>query len=237
MDMHSPHISTSFDNELRQARSMVMSMGGLVEQQIDNAMRALFEHNTDLGQAAASGDYKVNEYEVRIDELVIETIARRQPNANDLRFLFTIIKIITDLERIGDKAEKIGRLSVTLAPMIESHEFVGDMRLMGEMVQRMLHESLDAFARLDAEAAMRISGEDDEVNALYSTILGKIMAHMSSNPNTLDVSMDIIWCLRAFERIGDHVTNICEYVVFLVKGKDVRHLTREDMLLEVTSRN
>lgn len=234
MDMQTPHISSSFDTELQQARSMVMSMGGLVEQQVDSALRALFEHNYELGQAAAAGDYKVNEFEVKIDELIIETIARRQPNANDLRFLFTIIKIITDLERIGDKAEKIGRLSIALAPLIESHTFVTDMRVMGDKVQKMLHEGLDAFARLDAEAAARICGEDLEVNALYNKVFTQLMQHMTSNPNTLDVSMDIIWCLRALERIGDHVTNICEYVIFLVKGKDVRHLTRDAMLREVT---
>ncbi|MEW6765300.1 MAG: phosphate signaling complex protein PhoU [Pseudomonadota bacterium] len=234
MDMHTPHITSSYDAELQQARGMVMSMGGLVEQQLDNALRALFEHNLELGQAAAASDYKVNEFEVKIDELVVETIARRQPTANDLRFLFTVIKIITDLERIGDKAEKIGRLSLALAPLLESHSFATEMRHMGNQVQKMLHDSLDAFARMDAEAAARISGEDFEVNATYRKVLSELMSHMVNNPNTLDVSMDILWCLRALERVGDHVTNICEYVIFLVKGKDVRHLTHEDMLREVT---
>ncbi|MEW6446091.1 MAG: phosphate signaling complex protein PhoU [Pseudomonadota bacterium] len=232
--MQTPHIASSYDTELQQARGMVMSMGGLVEQQIDNALRALFEHNLELGQAAAASDFKVNEYEVRIDELVVETIARRQPTANDLRFLFTVIKIITDLERIGDKAEKIGRLSLTLAPVLESHTFAVDMRAMGGRVQKMLHEALDAFARLDAETALRVTGEDLEVNAAYRKVFTELMTHMSNNPNTLDVSMDILWCLRALERVGDHVTNICEYVIFLVKGKDVRHLTHEAMLREVT---
>ncbi len=234
MDMQPPHISSSYDAELQQARGMVLSMGGLVEQQVDNALRALFERNLELGQAAAASDYKVNEFEVKIDELVVETIALRQPTANDLRFLFTVIKIITDLERIGDKAEKIGRLSLALSPVLEGHSFVDYMRDMGHRVQKMLHESLDAFARLDAEAAARISGEDTEVNVTYRKVLSELMNHMTNNPHTLDVSMDILWCLRAIERIGDHVTNLCEYVIFLVKGKDVRHLTHEDMLREVT---
>ncbi|MEF3194162.1 MAG: phosphate signaling complex protein PhoU [Halothiobacillaceae bacterium] len=234
MDMQTPHIIRAYDIELEQARGMVMTMGGLVEQQVDSALRALFEHNTELGQSAATGDYKVNEFEVKIDELVIQTIALRQPAANDLRFLFTIIKIITDLERIGDKAEKIGRLSITLAPILDSFSFVNDLRAMGEQVQKMLHEALDAFARMDAEAAARTSGEDLEVNKIYKKVLNELMKHMAANPNTMDVSLDIFWCLRAIERIGDHVTNLCEYVIFLVKGKDVRHLTHEDMLREVT---
>ncbi|MDM7322130.1 MAG: phosphate signaling complex protein PhoU [Gammaproteobacteria bacterium] len=236
MDMlQTPHITRVYDLELQQARGMVMTMGGLVEQQLDSALRALFEHNIELGQSAATGDYKVNEFEVRIDELVVQTIALRQPAANDLRFLFTVIKIITDLERIGDKAEKIGRLSLTLAPLLNGFAFIEDMRSMGTQVQKMLHEALDAFARMDAEAAARISAEDLEVNKTYKKALAELMQHMSQNPNTIDVSLDILWCLRAIERIGDHVTNLCEYVIFLVKGKDVRHLSREDMLREVTS--
>ncbi|MFZ5467400.1 MAG: phosphate signaling complex protein PhoU [Pseudomonadota bacterium] len=234
MDKQTPHITRAYDLELQQARGMVMNMGGLVEQQVDSALRALFEHNAELGQSAATGDYKVNEFEVKIDELVVQTIALRQPAANDLRFLFTIIKIITDLERIGDKAEKIGRLSIALAPVLDGFSFVNDLRAMGEQVQKMLHEALDAFARMDAEAAARISGEDLEVNKTYKKALNELMKHMAENPNTIDVSLDILWCLRAIERIGDHVTNLCEYVIFLVKGKDVRHLTHEDMLREVT---
>lgn len=234
MDKTTPHIMHAYDEELKEAQSMVMSMGGLVEQQLDNALHALFEHNAELGKAAATGDYKVNDYEVKIDDLVIQTIALRQPAANDLRFLFTIIKIITDLERIGDKAEKIARLSLTLGPILDGFGLLDDLRAMGARVQGMLHQCLDAFARLDVEAALRINNEDLEVNKLYKKVLDDLVRHMAQNPNTLDISLDILWCLRAIERVGDHVTNICEYVIFLVKGKDVRHLSREDMLREVT---
>lgn len=234
MDKPTRHITRQYDVELEQARSMVMSMGGLVEQQIDSALRALFDHDAEQGKAAATGDYKVNEFEVKIDELVVQTIALRQPAANDLRFLFTVIKIITDLERIGDKAEKIGRLSISLAPTLDGFIFFADMRFMGDQVQKMLHEALDAFARMDADAAARVSGMDLEVNKTYKKALKELMKHMAENPATIDTSMDILWCLRALERIGDHVTNLCEYVIFLVKGKDVRHLTHEDMLKEVT---
>jgi len=234
MNAITPHISSQFDADLEEIRSLVMSMGGLVEQQFDSALRALLENNMDLGQAAATGDYKVNNYEVEIDQRVIDAIATRQPAANDLRFLFTTVKIVADMERIGDKAEKIGRLSLVIQPLMNSYSFANDMRAMGVKVQNMLHDALDAFARMDADAAMNIKNADKEVNATYRIVLADLMQHMSDNPNTLDLSMDILWCLRSIERVGDHVTNICEYIVFLVKGKDVRHTTRDDMLNEIT---
>ena len=234
MNTLNPHISSQFDAELAEIRSQVMSMGGLVEQQFDSALRALLDNNMALGQAAASGDYQVNEHEVQIDQRVIDTIATRQPTANDLRFLFTTVKVVGDLERIGDKAEKIGRLALTIQPMMNGSSFAADIRNMSVMVQKMLHDALDAFARMDADAAILIKSADKEVNATYRVVLADLMKHMSNNPNTLDLSMDILWCLRSIERVGDHVTNICEYIVFLVKGKDVRHTTREDMLKEIT---
>jgi len=234
MNALNPHISSQFDADLEEIRSLVMSMGGLVEQQFDSALRALLENNVELGQAAASGDYQVNNHEVEIDQRVIDAIATRQPTANDLRFLFTTVKVVADLERIGDKAEKIGRLALTIQPLMNGYTFASDLRGMSVMVQKMLHDALDAFARMDADAAMSIKNTDKEVNATYRVVLADLMQHMSNNPNTLDLSMDLLWCLRSIERVGDHVTNICEYIVFLVKGKDVRHTTRDDMLKEIT---
>ena len=234
MNALNPHISSQFDADLEEIRSLVMSMGGLVEQQFDSALRALLENNVELGQAAATGDYQVNNHEVEIDQRVIDAIAMRQPTANDLRFLFTTVKVVSDLERIGDKAEKIGRLALTIQPLMNGYTFTNDLRDMSFMVQKMLHDALDAFARMDADAAMSIKNTDKEVNATYRRVLADLMQHMSDNPNTLDLSMNILWCLRSIERVGDHVTNICEYVVFLVKGKDVRHTTRDDMMKEIT---
>jgi len=234
MNAINPHISKQFDADLEEIRSLVMSMGGLVEQQFDSALRALLENNVELGQAAASGDYQVNNHEVEIDQRVIDTIATRQPTANDLRFLFTTVKVTGDLERIGDKAEKIGRLALAIQPLMNGYSFASDIRSMSTMVQKMLHDALDAFARMDADAAMTIKNTDKEVNATYRVVLADLMKHMSDNPNTLDLSMDILWCLRSIERVGDHVTNICEYIVYLVKGQDVRHTTRDDMMKEIT---
>ena len=234
MNAINPHISSQFDADLDEIRSLVMGMGGLVEQQFDSALRALLENNVELGQSAASGDYQVNNHEVEIDQRVIDTIATRQPTANDLRFLFTTVKVVSDLERIGDKAEKIGRLALAIQPLMNGYSFANDLRGMSVMVQKMLHDALDAFARMDADAAMSIKSTDKEVNATYRVVLADLMQHMSDNPNTLDLSMNILWCLRSIERVGDHVTNICEYIVFLVKGKDIRHTTRDDMMKEIT---
>ncbi len=234
MNTLNPHISSQFDADLEEIRSLVMSMGGLVEQQLDSALRALLENNIELGQAAASGDYQVNNHEVEIDQRVIDTIATRQPTANDLRFLFTTVKVVGDMERIGDKAEKIGRLALAIQPLMNGYPFAADMRTMGTMVQKMLHDALDAFARMDADAAEAIKNSDKDVNATYRVVLTDLMQHMSDNPNTMDLSLDILWCLRSIERVGDHVTNICEYIIFLVKGKDVRHTKREDMIKEIT---
>ncbi len=234
MNAINPHISSQFDADLDEIRSLVMSMGGLVEQQFDSALRALLDNNVELGQAAASGDYKVNNHEVEIDQRVIDTIATRQPAASDLRFLFTTVKVVGDLERIGDKAEKIGRLALAIQPLMNGYSFANDMRSMSVMVQKMLHDALDAFARMDADAAMSIKNTDKLVNATYRAVLADLMKHMSENPNTLDLSLDILWCLRSIERVGDHVTNICEYIVFLVKGQDIRHTTRDDMMKEIT---
>lgn len=229
----SPHISSQFDADLETIRSLVMNMGGLVEQQMDSALRALLDNSTELGQAAASSDYMVNKLEVEIDQKVIDAIAMRQPTANDLRFLFTVVKVVGDLERIGDKAEKIARLALALQPLMNGYSFATDLREMSGMVQKMLHDTLDAFARMDADAAMSIKLSDKQVNKVYRKVLADLMTHMSESPNTLDLSMDILWCLRAIERVGDHATNICEYIVFLVKGEDVRHTKREDMAADI----
>lgn len=223
MNATHPHISSKFDADLEGIRSLVLSMGGLVEQQLESSLRALLDNSLQLGQDAATGDYLVNNYEVEIDQRVISTIATRQPAACDLRFLFVTLKVVSDLERIGDKAKKIGRLALTTQPIMNSDGFIQDTRNMAVIVQKMLHDALDAFARFDADAAAAIKKTDKEVNAAYRAVLADLMKHMSVNPTTLDASMDILLCLRAIERVGDHVTNICEYIVFLVNSKDVRH--------------
>jgi len=218
------HISSQFDQDLNHVRDLIMSMGGLIEQQLDSALRALIHGDIALGEQASAGDADVNKFETDIDQSIVKIIATRQPTANDLRFLFTASKIVADMERIGDKAEKIARIALVIQPLISSYSFMKDIRLMGEMTQKMLHDVLDAFARMDAESAIAIKQSDTHVNNAYREVLADLMEHMAENPNTLDYSLNILSCMRAIERVGDHVTNICEYIVYLDKGVDVRHL-------------
>jgi len=232
MNTSTPHISSQFDQGLNHVRDLIMSMGGLIEQQLDSALRALINGDIALGEQASAGDKNVNQFETDIDKSIVELIATRQPAANDLRFLFTASKIVADMERIGDKAEKIARIALVIQPLINSYSFMQDIRVMGEMTQKMLHDALDAFARMDAEAAIAIKHSDTHVNNAYRDVLADLMAHMAENPNTLDYSLNILSCMRAIERVGDHVTNICEYIIYLDKGVDVRHLNLKNTLKE-----
>lgn len=233
MNTTAPHISSQFDLDLNHVRDLIMSMGGLLEQQLDNALRALIDGNIALGEAAAAGDASVNQFETDIDQCIVDIIATRQPAASDLRFLFTASKIVADMERIGDKAEKIARIALVIQPLVNSYGFMKDIHVMGEMTQKMLHDAFDAFARMDAEAAIAIKQSDTYVNNAYREVLADLMKHMADNPNTLDYSLNVLSCMRAIERVGDHVTNICEYIVYLDKGVDVRHLNLNNTVEQI----
>jgi len=241
MDVNKPklgkHISTQFDEDLEAVRTDVLSMGGLVEDQIRRALQALGEVDGELGEQVVEDDYKVNELEVRIDEECTRILALRQPTAGDLRMVVAIIKTITDLERIGDEAEKIGRMAVRLAEKTNAasmKRYTG-VRTLGQHVSRMAHDALDAFARLDVEAALSIVREDERIDHEYSSCMRELVTYMMEDPRQISEVMDVVWCARALERIGDHAKNICEYIIFLVKGKDVRHTSLEQMELQAHS--
>lgn len=223
------HISKRYDADLEQIRTRVLTMGGIVEEQITRALQALREGDSTLGNEVATDDYKVNDLEVSIDEECTRIIALRQPAAGDLRMVMAIVKTITDLERIGDEAEKIGRISSRLAGSDFSRARLTGVQHMGSLVWQMVHNALDAFARLDVDAALNVVREDDKVDHEYEVLLRTLMTYMMEDPRQIGPSMDIIWCVRALERIGDHAKNICEYVVYLVKGKDIRHTSIEQM--------
>ncbi|MDH5785816.1 MAG: phosphate signaling complex protein PhoU [Chromatiales bacterium] len=229
------HISQQFNEELEAIRNHVMAMGGLVEQQLTDAITALVDANAELGERVIQNDHKVNGLEVNIDEECSRVLARRQPAAGDLRLIVAVIKTITDLERIGDQAERVGRMAVRLADAEMKQSNYVELQHMGNHVREMLHDALDAFARMDAEAALAVAHEDVKVDREYESIMRQLMTYMMEDPRTISRVLDEMWAARALERIGDHAGNIAEYVIYLVKGKDVRHVTLEQMEEEVRS--
>ena len=231
------HISRQFNSELEDIRTRVLQMGGLVEQQIEQAILALVKGDTGLAEEVVTNDYKVNKLEVTIDEECNHIIARRQPAAGDLRLVVAVIKTITDLERIGDEAEKIARMAVRLATEERPKGNYTEIQALGNHVRQMVHDSLDAFARLDTAAALRVAREDELVDREYEGVMRQMITFMMEDPRTISRMLNVIWAARALERIGDHASNICEYVIYLVKGKDVRHTKLEDLEKEVLGKN
>jgi len=229
----SQHISKQFDNELEHIRARVLSMGGLVEQQLANALRALTEANIEIGQSVIDEEAKVNSLEIAIDEECTKILARRQPAAGDLRLLVAVAKTLTDLERVGDEAEKIAKMAIELAEKQGPRSYYIGINAMGNHVRKMLHGSLDAFARMDSKAAVTVAGQEPESDEQYIAILRQLITYMMEDPRSIKSSIDAVWVARAMERIGDHSRNICESVIYFVEGKDVRHISIEQMEREV----
>jgi phosphate transport system protein len=232
--MSQEHIFKQFDAELEQVRSRVLQMGGLVEEQITRAMEALTTGNMELADEVIANDHRVNALEVIIDSECTQIIARRQPTAGDLRLIMTVERAITDLERIGDKAEKIARMAKKIygPDRITSPRFT-EIRHMSEMVLEMLRTSLDAFARLDISAATQLKRQDVQVDEEFDAVLRHLITFMMEDPRMISIAIDILFAAKAVERIGDHAKNIAGYVVYMAKGKDVRHASMEEMEREI----
>ncbi len=227
------HTSRTYNAELEEIRTKVLVMGGRVEKQLSDAIDAVIENDSRLGEAVMTLDYEINALEVEIDEECAAILARRQPAASDLRFVVAVIKTITDLERMGDEAERIGRMAVHLAERERPSNQYNEIRHVGELVQRMVHEALDAFARTDVAAALRTRAMDIEVDGEYEAIMRQMITFMMEDPRHIPRTLETMWSARALERIGDRAGNICEYVIYLVNGRDVRHTSWEKVQAEL----
>lgn len=229
----SQHISKQFDDELENIRESVLGMGGLVEQQLVKAIQSLIESEVELAEGVIANEFDVNNMEVSIDEDCTKILARRQPAASDLRLVMAVIKTITDLERIGDEAEKIAKMGIDLAERQGARSYYIGINSMGNHVRRMLNGALDAFARMDSKAALEVAGEEPESDQMYVAILRQLVTYMMEDPRNITGAIDAVLTARAMERIGDHARNICEYVIYFVEGKDVRHISIEEMKKEL----
>lgn len=231
----SHHISRQFDNELEDIREQVLAMGGLVEQQLVNALKALTESDVEIAKSVINNEPQVNSFEVAIDETCTKILARRQPAAGDLRLVMAVIKTITDLERIGDEAEKIAKMAIELIEKQGPKSYYVSINSMGTLARKMVHGALDAFARIDSRAALGIASEEPKTDDMYVAILRQLITYMMEDPRNISGTIDAVWTARALERIADHARNICEYVIYFVEGKDVRHISIEQMEKEITS--
>ena len=229
----SEHISKQFDAELESVRSRVLQMGGLVEEQIIHAMEALISGDMESIDRVIANDYRVNAMEVELDESCSHIIARRQPAAADLRLLIAIIKTITDLERIGDEAQKIGRMAKLIHAAGRQHMPRMDLSQIADRAVQMLRQSLDSFARLDVVTAMAVVRQDSEVDDAFRAIMRQLITFMMEDPRTITRALEILFIAKAVERIGDHTKNMAEYVIYMVKGRDVRHTSIEDVEKEL----
>ncbi|MCW8877802.1 MAG: phosphate signaling complex protein PhoU [Kangiellaceae bacterium] len=223
------HISKRFNEELEEARSQVLKMGGLVEQQVREGLKALLDADTELAKKVVQDDVRVNAMEVNIDETCTQILARRQPAASDLRLMISIIKTITDLERIGDEAAKLGKNALKLTDDGKSARQLVELRHLGDHVSETLNRALTAYARLDVSTAIEIIENDQVIDEEFDNISRLLITKMMEDPREIKNALRISWCARALERIGDHTKNICEYIVYLVKGKDVRHTSFEEI--------
>lgn len=198
-------------------------MGGLVEEQLSKAIAAVVRGDSEIGLQVANDDYKVNDLEVSIDEECSRILATRSPAASDLRLIVAIIKTITDLERIGDEAEKIGFLASKLAGMDRPADSYRELKTLGNHVAHMVRSAMNAFARLDVDEAFEVVREDEHVDEEYEALTRQCITFMMEDPRSIKRFMNVTWAARSLERIGDHAKNICEYVIYMAQGRDVRH--------------
>ncbi|MDZ7802591.1 phosphate signaling complex protein PhoU [Thiohalophilus sp.] len=231
-ESHLQHISQQFNTELSQLRDDFLKMGGMVEDQIVKAMEALENHDYELAEATRVKDKEVDQLELLIDEEANRVIVKRQPTASDLRLVISVVKMVSDLERIGDESKKIAKFALSMFD--ESDNFVAaprgyvEARHIAQHVVAMVRDALDAFARFDTEMALRIIKEDKRVDEEYKAATRSLVTYMMEDPRSISSCLSIMWVLRSLERVGDHACNIAQHVIFLVEGEDVRHTPMDE---------
>ena len=231
------HINKQFDQDLEAIRSRMLQMGGLVESHVRSAMAGYLEGDARRAEQVIAGDAKVNELELAIDNDLGQVIVRRQPAASDLRLILAASKIVTDLERIGDEAAKIARMARDVAAGgAAPNPRMAPLGHISEVAIGMLRRALDAFARMDAAAAARVCGEDAAIDEEFQAILRQLITFMMEDPRTITAALQVVWVAKAFERIGDHAKNIAEYVIYIVKGRDVRHIPLAELERQALAR-
>ena len=226
--MPDKHLSAQFDSELNAVSSLVMEMGGLVESQIVQAIYALSQFSVEVANEVAAKETRVNAMEIQIDHDLSSIIARRQPTARDLRLLIAISKTTANLERVGDEAAKIARMVKSIIESGSPRALPSlELRVAADLASGMLNKALDAFARLDVKAAVSIMKEDDQIDIEFNGFVRKLVTYMMEDPRMISPSLDLLFLAKAIERIGDHSKNIAEFIIYVVKGEDVRHTSME----------
>lgn len=226
--MPEKHLSTQFDSELNAVSSLVMEMGGLVESQIRKAIYALSQFSVEAANEVTAKEVLVNAMEIQIDHDLSSIIARRQPTARDLRLLIAISKTTANLERVGDESEKIARMVKSIIESGSPRALPSlELRVAADLASGLLNKALDAFARLDVKAAVSILKEDDQIDAEFNGFVRKLVTYMMEDPRMISPSLDLLFLAKAIERIGDHSKNIAEFIIYVVKGEDVRHTSME----------
>ena len=223
------HISQKYNEDLEKLREQVMSMGGVVEEQLINSLKSLVDADIKLAKKVIEKDDKVNQIELEIDARCVEILALRQPTASDLRLILMVVKSITDLERIGDLSQSLARLSKKLVSKGFSTRYYAELQHIGRLAQKMLHSALDAFARLDAESAIETIGIENHIKRESTALSRQLITYMMEDPRSIKHTLRVLNAAKELERIGNHCENLCEYVVYLVKGEDIRYQNLDDI--------
>ncbi|MDN4588687.1 phosphate transport system regulatory protein PhoU [Xenophilus aerolatus] len=228
--MTEKHLSSQFDSELNGVSSRVMELGGMAESQIRLAIHALLQFDVETAERVMATENKVNAMEMEIDRELSSIIARRQPTARDLRLLIAISKTTANLERVGDEANKIARMVKSIIESGSARQLPAtELRVAADLASGLLRKALDAFARLDTAAALSILKDDDLIDQEFDGFVRKLVTYMMEDPRTISPSLDLLFLAKAIERIGDHAKNIAEFIIYIVKGADVRHTSMEEI--------